>query len=239
MYYIYARVSTQEQAADGSTSIDEQVRKGMAIATLRGADKFDVATMIDAGVSGSLPLAARPQGAELLAQLQPGDTLIATKLDRVFRNAEDALKTSREFQERGVNLILIDLGVEPVGSSATAKMFFSMLAIMAEYERGMINERTQAGRVAKTKLNGHLGGEPPYGMKVEGSGRQAVLVSNPVEQEVIALVAKLNASGMSDFHIARHLNQKNFKTRKGGVFFATAVRKMLVRLAGSKVERAA
>jgi putative DNA-invertase from lambdoid prophage Rac len=238
MYYIYARVSTAEQAAEGATSIDEQIRKGNAVATLEAADKFDIATSIDAGVSGSLPLAARPAGAELLAQLTRGDTLVATKLDRVFRNAEDALKTSREFQERGIDLILIDLGIKPVGSSATARMFFSMLAIMAEYERGMIHERTQAGRAAKTKLNGHLGGQAPYGMRVVGTGRQAQLELNPAEQEVIAFAAALRAQGLSDFHAARQLNKRGFKTRKGGVFFATAVRNMLARLE-TKQEHAA
>jgi DNA invertase Pin-like site-specific DNA recombinase len=230
MYYIYARVSTAEQAAEGATSIDEQVRIGSAIATSRGADKFDIATFIDPGVSGSLPLAARPQGGELLAQLNKGDTLIATKLDRVFRNTLDAISTAKEFQEKGINLILVQFGPEPVCGNSHAKMFFGMLALVAEYERDMINERTQAGRAAKTKLNGHLGGQAPYGMRVVGAGRQAQLEPNPAEQEVIAFAASLRAQGMSDFHTARQLNKRGFKTRKGGVFFSTAVRNMLARL---------
>jgi putative DNA-invertase from lambdoid prophage Rac len=88
----YTRVSTSEQAADDRSSLDTQRRKILAAAELSGltVDQF----IEEPGVSGGKPLADRPKGGPLLAQLSKGDVLIVAKLDRAFRNAADALATA-------------------------------------------------------------------------------------------------------------------------------------------------
>ena len=68
----------------------------------------------DEGVSGSIALNKRPQGQQLLAALQPGDTVIAPKLDRMFRDTTDALMQARALGEMGVNLVLLDLGTDSI-----------------------------------------------------------------------------------------------------------------------------
>ena len=60
-------------------------------ARIRGADKFGVQIYTDAGVSGATKLASRPAGAELLLAMKQGDIVIASKLDRMFRSAADAI----------------------------------------------------------------------------------------------------------------------------------------------------
>jgi putative DNA-invertase from lambdoid prophage Rac len=59
---------------------------------------------VDAGVSGSTPLARRPEGGKLLAALRPGDVVIAAKMDRCFRSAFDALQTIEGFKRRKISL---------------------------------------------------------------------------------------------------------------------------------------
>src|SRR5579864_3222537 len=134
MLLAYCRVSTTEQAADGTTSLEEQERKARAVALARGVDRFDVVIYSDPGVSGSIPLAARPEGARLLSDARPGDIIVAAKLDRLFRSASDALATVRALQDRKVDVILVDLGTDPVGASSTARLFFGMLSVFAEFE---------------------------------------------------------------------------------------------------------
>src|SRR5271156_1644951 len=171
MILAYGRVSTADQAADGTTSISEQVRKAKAIADLRGASSFDFITFTDEGVSGSIPLAERPAGQEMLQAAKKGDIIVAAKMDRLFRSASDALNTAEALKARGVDLVLVDMGTSPVTENGTAKMFFGMLALVAEFERGRIAERMQDGRKGKKQRNGHLGGIAPYGFKVVGSKR--------------------------------------------------------------------
>ena len=192
MIFGYVRVSSMEQAAEGTTSLEEQERKCQAIAQLRGADSFNFTCFKDAGVSGTLPLSHRPAGSEMLETATTGDTIVASKMDRLFRSASDALTTAEHLKARGIDLILADMSVEPVTANGAAKMFFGMLALVAEFERGRIAERMEDGRRGKRQRGGHLGGEPPYGFRKEGEGRQAKLVPDEREQEIVREVVTLS-----------------------------------------------
>ena len=191
MILSYARVSTAEQASDGATSISEQKRKNKALAMMRGADNLDIAEYVDAGVSGAIPFAEREGGFLLLDAAHEGDIIIAAKLDRMFRSLIDSLQTIDLLRERGIGLILPEFGTEPIEQSATAKLFFSLLGTFAEFERGRTAERTSDGRKAKLATGGHLGGSPPFGYKVEGTGRQAKLVPSEFEQPTLVQIKNL------------------------------------------------
>jgi DNA invertase Pin-like site-specific DNA recombinase len=84
-----------------------------------------------------MPMRARPAGSEMLAIVEPGDTIIAAKLDRAFRSSLDALETLGELKRRGVALHLIDLGGD-VGADGMAKLVFTILAAAAEGESDRI-----------------------------------------------------------------------------------------------------
>lgn len=226
MFLCYQRVSTREQAADGSTSIAEQERKAQAIAQLRGADTYDIANYTDTGVSGSIALYDRPAGQRLLMEMQPGDTIIATKLDRLFRSAVDALSTAEDLRKQRIHLILIDMGTEPVTDNGVAKMFFGMMALVAEFERERINERTDDGRKAKRKINGHCGGAPPYGFTVVGEGRQAMLVPNEPEREIIRQIKEMVARDWPPSWIKRALDERGIVTRAGKPFLIHQVQRL-------------
>src|ERR1700678_2698034 len=167
MIFSYARVSTLEQAADGAISIAEQHRKNRALASMRGGSSDDGIEFTDAGISGSVALSERPSGREMLAGAKKGDVICACKMDRLFRSASDALVTAEALKDRGVDLILIDLGLDPVTGNGTAKLFFGVLTLMAEFERDRIRERTEEGRRGKRERSGYMGGVVPFGFKVE------------------------------------------------------------------------
>src|ERR1019366_5631779 len=108
----YTRCSTKDQV-DGST-IQEQERMIRGIAMIRGVDQFDVVFFSDPAVSGSISLGRRPQGTEMMGNLKKGDIIIAAKLDRLFRSASDALYVVEKLHERGIGIILADMGHAPV-----------------------------------------------------------------------------------------------------------------------------
>ena len=142
MIFCYARVSTLGQADDGAASIPEQLRMGRALATMRGAKQAECVNFIDRGISGSVPLVLRPEGKEMLNAAQKGDVIVAAKMDRLFRSAIDALQTAEELKKRGIDLVLLDIGSDPVTGNGVGKMFFGIIACVAEFERDRIRERT-------------------------------------------------------------------------------------------------
>lgn len=225
MILCYARVSTEEQAADGTTSLAEQERKCRGLAQMRGASKYDVEIFVDAGVSGSVPLGERPAGQEMLARAKAGDVICAAKLDRLFRSASDALNTVEGLKARGVSVILLDIASEPVNENGVAKLFFSILASVAEFERDRIAERIADGRRGKKDRGGHVGGVAPYGFRIEGDGRDATLV--PVEQEQRLLKFVSARAHLKPMQLKRELDAGNFRTRTGREFQIVQVQRLL------------
>jgi DNA invertase Pin-like site-specific DNA recombinase len=203
----YTRVSTTEQAADDRSSLDTQRRKILAAAELSGltVDQF----IEEPGVSGGRPLADRPEGGPLLARLVKGDVLVVAKLDRAFRNAADALATAEQLKARKVDLIVADMGSEPVTQNGVSRMFFGMLALVAEFERDRIKERSAEGRVAKRRDGGHIGGSAPFGFRKIGAGRAARLEPDPTQQAALADMRRLAAEGLASRAIAAAVQERH------------------------------
>lgn len=226
----YARVSTAQQAGPEKTSLEEQENKIRAYAMAQGIDRFGIQMYVDAGESGAAPLDRRPEGARLLADVRPGDTVVAAKLDRLFRNAVDALTTAERWQKEGVKLVLYDISTEPVYDSPVAKMFFNILAAVASFERERIGERIQQGRAGKKAKGGHIGGRAPYGYRIDGSRATSRLVAEPAEQAVVRMIHQRAREAASDAsEIARYLNRNGVTTRSGQPWQFVQVKRVLDR----------
>src|ERR1700677_2248069 len=127
----YIRVSTLDQSRNG-VSLEAQEERLRAYCTAAGLHL--VALIREDGVSASIPLADRPQGAELLAAMKNGVAHVVTlKLDRLFRDAEDALRQTRAWDKAGVALHLVDMGGQSINTaSAMGRMMLTMMAAFAE-----------------------------------------------------------------------------------------------------------
>ena len=97
----------------------------------------------------------RPAFDALLERLQPGDSLVAWKVDRLGRDALAALTIARDLDRRGVRIVITTLGVD--SSTPAGRMVFGVLAQLAEFERATLIERTNAGLAAARKRGTHLG----------------------------------------------------------------------------------
>ncbi|SEC18301.1 recombinase family protein [Paenibacillus sp. GP183] len=100
----------------------------------------------------------RPELQRLLADLKRGDTLMVTKLDRFARTAVDGMTMVKDLLKRGVRVHILNMGVledTPIGRAMLA-----VFAAMAEFERDMIVERTQAGKALARTKEGFTEGRP-------------------------------------------------------------------------------
>jgi len=106
----------------------------------------------------------RPELEKLIGFLQPGDTVIVWKLDRLARSLKDLIKLVSDFKERSVYFISVQDKIDT--ASAQGRLIFNIFASLAEFERDLIRERTVAGLDA-ARARGNKGGRP------EGLSQQA------------------------------------------------------------------
>lgn len=156
--FAYARVSTVSQLTENQR--EQITQAGYSI---------DKRRYVEETISGSVPALQRPGFVSLLDRLEDGDTLVVTKLDRLGRDSIDVQQTVQLFEARGVRLIVLQLGNLDLTSKAGALMV-KMLAAVADFERGLIIERTQAG-LARAKTEGKRLGRPT---KTTEKERQAI-----------------------------------------------------------------
>lgn len=227
----YARVSTADQAQENRTSLPDQENVIYGYAMTQGIDRFGVQIYSDAGVSARVQLKHRPEGERLLEDAKPGDTVVASKMDRIFRSARDALETVDYFMNNKINLVLFDMGIQPVTGEGMSRMFFTMVAAFAEFERQRIRERMIQGKASKVKKGGHIGGEPAYGYSVVGEGRTAMLVENPEEQSVINFVRdRVHQPFFCNSTVRGKLNELGFRNREGKQFHTYQIQRIAERL---------
>jgi DNA invertase Pin-like site-specific DNA recombinase len=186
--YGYTRVSTQAQADEGQ-SLDVQGRQLQGWAMIRGVELDEI--FVERAVSGSAPVKTRPEGERLWRLLRKGDTLVASKLDRMFRSALDALQTVEELKAKGVSLILLDLGTEPL-TNGLSKTFLTIAAAFAEAERDRIKERIGQVKADQKTRGRYLGGKLPFGY---AKGADGELIAVAEEQSVIARIKALRGKG--------------------------------------------
>ena len=145
--FAYCRVSTADQTTDN------QLLEIEAASFIVEPQRVMTET-----VSGSVPAAERKGFARLRDKLEKGDTLVVTKLDRLGRNAMDVRATIEALEADGIKLHCLALpGVDL--TSPSGKMTMAVISAVAEFERDLLIERTQAG-LRRAKASGKALGRP-------------------------------------------------------------------------------
>ena len=219
---LYTRVSTEEQSVSG-VSLKDQEAKLLDYCKLAGLEPVHI--IREEGISAGKPLATRPGGQELLQLVKKGDVghVIALKLDRLFRDAADALNVTKAWDNAGIALHLVDMGGQSMNTAtAMGRFFLSTMASFAELERNLIGERTTAAMKYK-KAHKEVYSPVPYGYDREGDNLQP----NKEEQKAIALIKKWRKKGWTLQKIAAELTKREIKTKRGGKWYAGTVRYIL------------
>ena len=171
--FTYARVSTIEQKPEN------QIREIEA-----AGFKVEPHRIISETVSGSVAIAQRKGFARLIDKMEAGDILVVTKLDRLGRDAVDVSTTVAKLEAMGIRVHCLALGGVDLTSSA-GKLTMGVINTVAQFERDLLIERTQAG-LARAKAEGKPLGRPPA-LSID----QQTLVRSKIENgEPISAIAR-------------------------------------------------
>ena len=217
----YVRVSSRRQAEEG-VSIEAQISAVKQYAILRNLELSDEDIFIDDGVSASTHLFSRPQGQKMHRVIyeQGVKHIISAKMDRLFREVQDMLSTIDEMDRIGVSMHVIEYNGTMIDtSSATGRFFITVIGCMSELERGLISERTKTA-MAHMKANCKVFCHDIFGWDKIGKD----LVPNWIEQDAIDFMrwAYIKQEKSSTW-IAKHLNEKGVKGKRGGTWKASMI----------------
>ncbi len=213
----YARVSTSDQA-DFGVSLDAQTEKVRSWCQVHGYELARV--LVDRGLSGGR-CDNRPALQEALRTIQAGDSLVVYSLSRLARSTRDTLMIAETLERRGADLVSLSERIDT--TSSTGKMVFRMLAVLSEFERDVISERTSMAMRHLRATGRYTGGLAPYGYRSVDGVLQAV----PEEMRIIQLIQALGAEGGSLRSISRHLLEQGLTSRAGKAFHPAQVARIL------------
>src|SRR6266849_4154882 len=205
----YLRVSTDKQA-DRGVSLDAERAKVAAYAELYDLELAEV--IVDAGESAkSLD---RPGLQRALAMLKAGEAeaLLVVKLDRLTRSVVDLGTLVERYFAPG-KAALLSVGEQIDTRSAAGRLVLNVLASVSQWEREAVGERTSAALQHKAAQGEYTGGDVPYGYRLAADGER--LEAEPAEQVLLAQARRLRRKGLSLRAVARELEAKGFRTRKG------------------------
>jgi DNA invertase Pin-like site-specific DNA recombinase len=176
----YARVSTQEQ--DLALQLDALAKEGCE-------------KIFQEKASGAQR--DRPELKAALAYMRKGDTVVVWKIDRLARSMKQLIETIESFQDRGIGLKSLQDPIDT--SSPSGKLVFHIFAALAEFERGVIRERTTAGLKA-ARERGRVGGRPSALSAQDLQAAKAMLKDSDIT--VAAVARRLNVAAST---LYRHI----------------------------------
>lgn len=211
---IYVRVSTEEQAKHGY-SISAQIEKLEAYCISQGwriVERF-----VDDGYSAKD--LNRPQFATMMETIEQGniDVLLVYRLDRLTRSVLDLYEILNVLDRNDCKFKSATEVYDT--TSAMGRLFITLVAAIAQWERENTAERVRLGMEKKTKLGEWSGGTPPYGYKIVAEK----LIIDEDEAKVVKEIFRLSKT-LGFYTIAKQLTEKGIPTRKGGDWHVDSIR---------------
>jgi DNA invertase Pin-like site-specific DNA recombinase len=172
----------------------------------------------DEGVSGTLFDRPGLTGLFVAIKADGVKTVVVEKADRLARDLVISETLLAEFRKLGVNVVAAEGGTDLTVDSndPSRKMIRQILGVVSEWEKSCIVQKLKAARVRSKEKNGRCEGQKPYGSK-EG------------ESEIVNKIQGLRAERLTIEEIAERLNVDGIKTRSGGRWQYTQIRRILAR----------
>lgn len=203
----YVRVSTDKQADEG-ISLEAQQSRIEAWCTANGYEL--IAVHVDAGLSGKRADNRPELNAAIAAACDQQAALVVYSLSRLSRSTKDTIVLADRLAKSDADLVSLSERIDT--TSAAGRMVFRMMAVLNEFERDLVSERTTAAMQHK-KSKGERVGKVPFGFDLSDDGIS--LVENAREQEVLVIIQELRDAGLSLRRIADELTRRGVETKGG------------------------
>jgi len=217
----YIRVSTEKQANEG-ISLEAQESRIQQWCQANGYELEGV--YVDAGISGK-SMETRKELLAALAALKKGMALVSYSLSRLARSTKDALVIGEMVAKKQADMVSLSEQIDT--TTAAGKMMFQMMAVLAEFERNLVAERTANALQHKKRTGQKYTNKTPYGFEaIEGR-----LVEVKQEAAVVADIQAARASGATLQAIANDLNGRGIPTKTGKQWQPATIHYLLKRSA--------
>jgi DNA invertase Pin-like site-specific DNA recombinase len=218
--YGYARKSPTDApgaVAQHDAEVQEWVRAHMPEHVYRGS-------FVDEADAERLPLRARPEGLRVSLAADRGDAIVVAHYERAFRSARELVAAMDIWASRGVGLVVIDVGVNPL--TAVGRLMAGVFRVLAAAELSKAKERGVRDFTQRRRRGRALNGTPPVGFRFIGpKGRRRLAPDSHVRQ-VAARVKEWKDAGWSWEAIWRYLRDSGVRQRNGHVFSLTTMRRL-------------
>lgn len=227
-YIIYTRVSTNKQ------TVENQLHECRNFVRSLWKKGDEVIEFEEPDTSTRKPIDKRPKLMAMMQALQPDDTLILYKVDRLARQPRELMNIYFDIRDKNVK-------IQGIKDSYVDDQNICIYAFIACTERENIKVRTISGLDRKRANMEKLGGRHSYGYSVDqtklspykdakSEGKPYLLIANEEEQKHIAVMLEFYDEGYSYGDIARELEKRGFRNREGNPICKSTVYKVMRRL---------